>query len=172
LRGYRIKTTQADGCSAAESQVGILLREMQKRHATSLSAAFSQKSSFITGLKTVFADESLSVASYLTKDAFTFDLIIFDEASQIPPADSIGAVLRGKQLIVAGDDKQLPPTRFFQADLDEYEEEDRDSEPLESILNECKALPGFIESPLLWHYRSRFENSLHSRIVISIGTNL
>jgi len=149
---------QRTGAQSTESQVGILLREMQKkRRHKSLRRLFTEIPHLLQGLKPCFLMSPLSVASYLTKDAFTFDLVIFDEASQIPPADAIGAVLRGKQLIVAGDDKQLPPTRFFQADLDDYQEEEKDVEPLESILNECKALPGFIESSLSWHYRSRFE---------------
>lgn len=146
------------GAQSSESQVGILLREMQKRRRhKSLRRLFSEIPHLLQELKPCLLMSPLSVASYLAKEAFSFDLIIFDEASQIPPADAIGAVLRGKQLIVAGDDKQLPPTRFFQADFEDIQEEERDSEPLESVLNECKALPGFIESPLLWHYRSRFE---------------
>ncbi len=142
-----------------ESQVGILLREMQKRRRhRPLRRLFSEIPHLLQELKPGLLMSPLSVASYLPREAFAFDLVIFDEASQIPPADAIGSVLRGKQLLVAGDDKQLPPTRFFQADLDDYEEEEgADTEPLESILNDCKALPGFIERPLLWHYRSRYE---------------
>jgi superfamily I DNA and/or RNA helicase len=101
----------------------------------------------------------LSVAAYLGNSTCRFDLLIFDEASQIPPEDAIGAILRTTQLVVAGDNKQLPPTRFFQADIDpEDEEEVSDEAPLESILDECAALPiGFLACPLKWHYRSRYE---------------
>ena len=55
----------------------------------------------------------LSVAQYLPADAPLFDLVIFDEASQIAPWDAVGAIARGRQLIVAGDPKQMPPTSFF-----------------------------------------------------------
>ncbi len=143
---------------SGQSQVGILLRETQKRRRhMPLRRLFSEIPHLIQELKPCLLMSPLSVASYLKKGAFQFDLVIFDEASQIPPADAIGSILRGSQVIVAGDDKQLPPTRFFQADLDDYEEEESNTEPLESILNDCKALPGFIERPLAWHYRSRFE---------------
>src|SRR5712692_10615625 len=95
----------------------------------------------------------LSVASYLGTSPYYFDIVIFDEASQIPPADAIGSVLRGSHLIVAGDNRQLPPTRFFQSGFDSDEdsaEEDDAEEPLESILDECLALPMFQRSTLKW----------------------
>ena len=56
----------------------------------------------------------LSVAQYLPANAAQFDLVIFDEASQIATWDAIGVVGRGRQAIVVGDPKQLPPTRFFE----------------------------------------------------------
>ena len=62
-------------------------------------------------------------------------MIIFDEASQITPEDAIGSILRGKQLIVVGDEKQMPPTSFFTSVLGGAEE-DEDSYSLESILDE------------------------------------
>ena len=94
----------------------------------------------------------LSVAAYLDLEHFKecFDIIIFDEASQVKTAYAIGAILRGKQVIVAGDTKQLPPTDFFRVtgDLEEFpeddsmEEEDVPPESLESILGEFIGLPG------------------------------
>ncbi|MGA2876146.1 MAG: AAA domain-containing protein [Nitrososphaerales archaeon] len=100
----------------------------------------------------------LSVASYLGTSPYHFDWVIFDEASQIPPADAVGSILRGTHLIVAGDDKQLPPTTFFQAEAD-YDDEDDQSpeEPLESVLDECLTVPGFRKVFLKWHYRSKRE---------------
>ena len=60
----------------------------------------------------------LSIANYLPPGAFTFDLIIFDEASQVRPVDALGAIARGQQVVVVGDSKQLPPTSFFDSLVD------------------------------------------------------
>lgn len=143
-----------------ESQVGILLREMQKkRRHRPLRKLFAEIPDLLQALKPCLLMSPLSVAAYLGQSTCRFDVVIFDEASQIPPEDAIGAILRGSQLIVAGDSKQLPPTKFFQVDIDPDEEEDAvDQAPLESILDECEALPvGFQPAPLIWHYRSRYE---------------
>jgi very-short-patch-repair endonuclease len=145
---------------AKESQRAILLREAQKRRRIKpLRKLFEEIPQLIQELKPCLLMSPLSVASYLGTSPYRFDVVIFDEASQIPPADAIGSILRGTCLIVAGDNKQLPPTRFFQADieLDEDSEEEGLEEPLESILDECLALPGFNRSLLKWHYRSRNE---------------
>ena len=97
----------------------------------------------------------LSVAQYLPPDSEPFDLVIFDEASQIPTWDAIGAIGRGRQVIVVGDPKQLPPTSFFSRS--ENEEEDGELCDMESILDECRAA-GVPEISLKWHYRSRHES--------------
>ena len=101
----------------------------------------------------------LSVAQYLPANQSLFDVVIFDEASQITTWDAIGAIARGKQTIIVGDPKQLPPTNFFgRADNDEENEELQDHErDLESILDECKA-SGLPTMQLNWHYRSRHES--------------
>jgi hypothetical protein len=89
-----------------------------------------------------------------------FDVVIFDEASQIRPSDAINAIYRGSQLIVAGDERQLPPTSFFDrltqdGGTDEYQEDQFDD--FESILTHAKI--GSIEQlGLRWHYRSRHES--------------
>lgn len=142
------------------SQVGILLRETQKRRRhRPLRKLFFEIPHLLQALKPCLLMSPLSVAAYLGNSNCKFDLIIFDEASQITPENAIGAIIRGKQLIVAGDNKQLPPTRFFQTYIDIEEEDEAGEEmPLESILDECVALPtGFIHTPLKWHYRSRHE---------------
>ena len=143
-----------------DSQRAILLHEAQKRRRIKpLRKLFEEIPQLIQELKPCLLMSPLSVASYMGTSPYHFDVVIFDEASQIPPADAIGSILRGDGLIVAGDNKQLPPTRFFQADveLDEDSEEGSLEEPLESILDECLALPGFNRSLLKWHYRSRNE---------------
>nr|WP_268744184.1 AAA domain-containing protein [Limimaricola cinnabarinus] len=100
----------------------------------------------------------LSVAQYLPAGQPAFDVVIFDEASQITTWDAIGAIARGRQAIVVGDPKQLPPTNFFgRSEEDDEEEEDgfalRD---MPSILDEVAA-SGVPVRRLDWHYRSRDE---------------
>ena len=106
-------------------------------------------------LKPCFMMGPLSVSQFLPP-TLKFDCVIFDEASQVKPADAINAIYRGRQLIIAGDERQLPPTSFFDrsvADDDEYDEEVVDD--FESILNISKL--GLQQLPLRWHYRSRHE---------------
>lgn len=101
----------------------------------------------------------LSVAQYLPAGQAQFDLVIFDEASQISTWDAIGAIARGRQAIIVGDPKQLPPTNFFGRsdegtddglDLAEFEKD------MPSILDEVTAA-GISTHRLNWHYRSRDE---------------
>jgi superfamily I DNA and/or RNA helicase len=98
----------------------------------------------------------LSVAQYLDSTHEHFDVVIFDEASQIPVWDAVGAIARGSQLIVVGDPKQLPPTDFFNRSDDGDDNATTDNEDLESILDELMTL-GLRHKRLRWHYRSRHE---------------
>ncbi len=98
----------------------------------------------------------LSVAQYLPADHQGFDLVIFDEASQITTWDAVGVIARAKQAIICGDPKQLPPTHFFgrtESDDEDIEDSERD---LPSILDEVEAA-GIPVHQLNWHYRSRDE---------------
>lgn len=143
----------------ASSELGVLTHELRKkkRHMP-LRKLFSRIPHLLLDLKPCLLMSPLSVAYYLPKDSFEFDTVIFDEASQIPPEDAIGAMLRARQVIVAGDDKQLPPTSFFTADDDfGADEEDERFDVLESILDECASLPNMQRGGLRWHYRSRNE---------------
>jgi very-short-patch-repair endonuclease len=141
-------------------QLGFLRKELvkQRRHAP-LRKLFQECGEIILGLAPCLLMSPLSVATFLKKDAVNFDVLIFDEASQIPSEEAIGGLLRCKQVIVAGDTKQLPPTRFFERSLDdggdEYEE--TEVEVLESLLEDCDAA-GMQACPLNWHYRSRHES--------------
>ncbi len=95
-----------------------------------------------------------SVAQYITHDFPKFDIVIFDESSQIVTAKAIGALGRAKCTVVAGDNKQLPPTSFFQKQLEADEE---DSIDVESFLDDCLSIR-MPETYLEWHYRSRHES--------------
>src|SRR3546814_12641178 len=98
----------------------------------------------------------LSIAQYLQAGTNAFDLVIFDEASQIPVWDAIGAIARGRQVVMVGDPKQLPPTSFFDRAESGLDDEDIEAD-LESILDECIGanLP---TRNLNWHYRSSHES--------------
>ena len=99
------------------------------------------------------------VSQLLPSDQQYFDVVIFDEASQIRPADAVPAILRGKRVVVAGDDRQLPPTSFFAVADDAAQDltvgDMTVGADFESILD---ALGGFLRARTLqWHYRSRDE---------------
>lgn len=104
------------------------------------------------------------VSTYLNAKALRFDLVVFDEASQLPTAEAVPAILRAQQVVVAGDSNQLPPTSFFETSLigddDSGGADDVGDQPapLESLLDDCVAIvPTFQEAHLRWHYRSRDE---------------
>jgi very-short-patch-repair endonuclease/DNA polymerase III delta prime subunit len=99
-----------------------------------------------------------SVAQFLPSNSIRFDLIVIDEASQMRPEEALGVMARGKQLIVVGDPKQLPPTSFFRSADQVDESEDVDAETLqeESVLD--MAMKTFSVRRLKWHYRSRHES--------------
>lgn len=110
-------------------------------------------------LKPCFMMSPLTVSQFLPSD-FRFDVVIFDEASQVLPQDAINSIYRGNALVVAGDARQLPPTAFFGAatDNDDDDDWDEDEAGFESVLDSCKASGLLPALPLRWHYRSRHEN--------------
>lgn len=97
----------------------------------------------------------LSVSQYLGTNWPQFDLVVFDEASQMPTCEAVAAISRGKSAIIVGDEHQLPPTNFFMAD--NFCEQYSENEDLESILEDCLAL-SMPQKHLLWHYRSKHES--------------
>jgi hypothetical protein len=144
---------------AGYGQVGLLRRECAKkgRHLP-LRRLLQEAGAAIQAAKPVFLMSPLSVASYLPPDGPEFDLVVFDEASQVRPVDALGAVLRGKRLVVVGDERQMPPTSFFDVQGG-VEEESTESatEGVQSILGLCLA-QGMPVRMLRWHYRSRHES--------------
>ena len=113
----------------------------------------------IKQIKPCFMMSPLSIAQYLdpTNEELQFDVVIFDEASQVKPEDALGAFMRGKTAVVMGDTQQLPPTSFFDLMSDaDSDEEEATSLDMESILHLCKL--SFPVKMLKWHYRSRHES--------------
>jgi len=151
----------------------------KKRKLPPITQLFKQSRNCISSLKPCWVMSPLSV-SMLRPPCEWFDVVIFDEASQIPPADAITAIKAGKQVVVAGDDRQLPPTSFFAAgdpkdddgtDEDVYVD-DIQVGNYESILAAMKSI---VTKPrqLLWHYRSRDERLIafsNNRIYKSLIT--
>ena len=96
-----------------------------------------------------------TVSQYLPPDPGLFDIVIFDEASQMPTCEAVPSLARAKSAIIVGDPKQMPPTSFF-VNMD-VDDENPEAEDLESVLDDCLAL-GIPEKHLNWHYRSKHES--------------
>ena len=121
----------------------------------SLRSLFDSSMNVIDSLCPCFLMSPLSVAQYLDPKNKKFDIVIFDEASQITTSDAVGAIARGESAIIVGDEKQLPPTRFFEADTSS--DDDFFIEDGESILMDCLNI-SMPRKSLLWHYRSKDES--------------
>jgi hypothetical protein len=146
---------------ANDSEVTTLLKEaLKKRRLMPIRNLFQRIPHLLSRLKPCLLMSPISVSQFLPPELMKFDLILFDEASQIVPEDAIGTIYRGKTIVVAGDSKQLPPTSFFQKslleDIDWDEVTDEDIEVFDSVLDECAGV-GFPVKTLRWHYRSKHE---------------
>ncbi len=142
--------------------VGILRGEMARRRNHMPIRQLMQKASLaIQALKPVFMMSPLSIAQFLPPGVLEFDMLVMDEASQIQPVDALGAIARAKQVVVVGDERQLPPTKFFSKMTSGGSEEDEDSgaqvSDIESILGLFSAR-GLPQKMLRWHYRSRHQS--------------
>ncbi len=143
--------SRKDGYAVLKHQI-----QLQRRHKPIRQLAAEMGDAF-TRLAPCMLMSPLSIAQYLPPGQALFDLVIFDEASQIAPWDAIGAMARGAQVIVAGDPRQMPPTSFFSRSAAASDSEGDTEEDLESILDECLAA-GLEMHSLSWHYRSRHES--------------
>lgn len=162
-RVRRLCAEQATASQDADQPAASLLRAeaAKKRKHLSIRELFSAAPEVMTSLKPCWVMSPLVVSQVLPSDQPYFDVVVFDEASQVRPAEAMPAILRGRQLVVAGDERQLPPTDFFSGVNPEGEEEDEDGAVLavdggyESIL---EAMDPFVKFQMLeWHYRSRDE---------------
>lgn len=151
--------TNAGIVPSADSEMGKLRRELQRQRGNMPIRQLVQNlPTLMPRLKPCLLMSPLSVAQYLDAGHAQFDVVIFDEASQIPVWDAVGAIARGNQLICVGDPKQLPPTNFFGRSGDTEEGAgDDEIQDLESILDECLGI-GMPKLGLNWHYRSKHES--------------
>jgi hypothetical protein len=142
-------------------EAAVIRREAEKKKRHMPVRTLIEKTRTVTqAIKPCFMMSPLSVSQFLPHD-MRFNVVIFDEASQVSPGDAINCVYRGDALILAGDQKQLPPTSFFAAaapdDGDEWSEDSADTADFESVLDLAKSSGVFRNLTLRWHYRSRHE---------------
>lgn len=154
----RIPGDNAAGDAPVAAELGLLRREIaRKRGHLPVRQLLGRIPKLLPRLKPCVLMSPLSVAQFLDPSHTAFDVVIFDEASQVPVWDAIGAMARGKQIVVVGDPKQLPPTNFFKGEIDDEDIPAPDEfRGLESILDELMA-HGLRHKRLRWHYRSRHE---------------
>jgi superfamily I DNA and/or RNA helicase/very-short-patch-repair endonuclease len=160
INNRRVPSGIGRGPVRGYTEASLLLHEIgkQRRHIP-IRQLIHRAGRALQALKPCFMMGPLSVAQYLAPGDFQFDYVVMDEASQLKPEDALGAVARGKQVVIVGDRKQLPPTSFFDRIGEEMDEESEDNlaqtlEDSESILD----VAGAVYQPsrmLRWHYRSR-----------------
>lgn len=168
-----------DAMNAHPEQEQLIRREVQKtRRHLPLRRLFAEAAEVMTAVCPCWMASPLSVSQLLDGKKRYFDVVIFDEASQILPEDAIPAILRASKVVVAGDNHQLPPTAFFAASDDEEYDENEDagaSEGFESLLD--LMMPFVRQWYLDWHYRSKDESLIsfsnhhiyHDRLVTFPG---
>ncbi len=157
----RITSLYPSNGSSAPSTETYQFRKLVKNggRGVSLRQIFDHYGRLIRTLCPCFLMSPITVAQYLDINTYSFDVVIFDEASQIPTSEAIGAIARGKSVIIAGDQEQMPPTSFFVANGGHAYDGtilNSVSEDLESLLDDSIAL-GLPRERLIWHYRSRHE---------------
>lgn len=152
------------GGAAGIGPLGVLNAEIARRRGhLPIRLLLEKAGPAIQQLKPVFMMSPLSVAQFLKPGGLSFDLLVMDEASQIEPVDSLGAIARTDQIVVVGDEKQLPPTAFFKKLVGEEDPEEADdgitiqAKDAESILELCLA-KGVPSRMLSWHYRSKHQS--------------
>ena len=146
----------------AVGQLGLLKKEFaKKRRHLPIRQLMDRAGNVIQAIKPIFMMSPLSVATFLPPNSVDFDWVVFDEASQVKPVDAFGAIIRGRQTVVVGDDRQLPPTRFFDKHM---AADDGDEDAEENLAGDMESILGLFsaqnapECMLRWHYRSRHES--------------
>lgn len=156
VAGLSAKVPNSAVESVSSSEMGILKRAIKsKGRMMSIRKLFNEIPTLLRKLSPCMLMSPISVAQYIDPKFPKFDLVIFDEASQLETSEAVGTIARGDHVVVVGDPKQLPPTSFFSSnhvDEEHYEQED-----LESLLDDCLAI-SMPQEYLKWHYRSRHES--------------
>lgn len=157
LHSHRTFNAKSGGGTVAALRSELTAK---RRGARSVRDLLDKYPEIISELSPCFLMSPDSVAKFLAPGRIKFDLVVFDEASQIPVADAVGAMGRGSAIVIVGDSRQMPPSNTFSAKAGtrdaEFEGDDLES-PLESILDE--AVEARIGREMLeWHYRSRDES--------------
>ena len=140
-------------------QDSLVSKEAHKRSRhLPLRRLFAQAPDVLVGFRPCWMASPLSVSQLIPGEKPIFDVVIFDEASQVLPEDAITSLLRGGQAVVAGDQRQLPPTTFFAA-RDPGEDDDEQNEATVGFQSILDVMSAFLDPPwtLNWHYRSRNE---------------
>ncbi|MDE6274545.1 MAG: DUF4011 domain-containing protein, partial [Clostridiales bacterium] len=150
----RLPDADGEGSLSVELSTFTRLAKSNLR-GTGLRALFAEIPELLKTVAPCMLMSPITVAQYIQPVSDAFDLVIFDEASQMTTAEAIGSIARAKSAIVVGDPRQLPPTAFFHSAY--VDEENLENEDLESILDDCLAL-GLPERHLVWHYRSKHES--------------
>ena len=142
--------------AAQSSELGILQRAIRSGgRGVSIRKLFEQIPNLLPRLCPCMLMSPISAAQYLDPKRAPFDIVVFDEASQLPTCKAVGVLARGRDAVIVGDPKQMPPTSFFVGNT--VDEENLEAEDLESILDDCLAL-NMPQTHLRWHYRSRHES--------------
>lgn len=137
-------------------ELNILRRAISSNgRGISIRTLFEQIPTILPRLCPCMLMSPISAAQYLQTQNDLFDIVIFDEASQLPTCKAVGVLARGKNAVIVGDPNQMPPTSFFAGNS--VDGDNLDMEDLDSILDDCLAL-GMPQSYLHWHYRSRHES--------------
>ena len=142
--------------AANSSEMGILKRNIANGgRGMSIRKIMDQIPTLLPRLCPCMLMSPISVAQFIDLNAPKFDLVIFDEASQMPTSEAVGAIARGKALVVVGDPMQMPPTSFFETSM--VDEDEAELDDMDSILDDCITL-SIPSRYLTWHYRSKHES--------------
>ena len=144
--------------SKAEQDAVVKAESKKKKRHMPVRRLIAQAPNVVTALRPCWMASPLSVSQLLAGDSRYFDVVIFDEASQVLPEDAVTSILRGATVVVAGDEKQLPPTPFFASGLEETQTTSDEPEPVEGYESVLEIM-GKVFDPwdLIWHYRSQDE---------------
>lgn len=164
----RLPSTSTEGALSLE--VLAFQRHLKSNlRGVTLKNFFAEIPDLLSKLAPCMLMSPITVSQYLEAEPNLFDLVVFDEASQLPTSEAIGSLARAKSAIIVGDPKQLPPTSFFSSGY--VDEENLENEDLESILDDCLAL-SMPEKHLTWHYRSKHESLIAFSNIMYYGSKL